>query len=406
MNNQRLNIEYFLPAVFLICFGLLPLINLLWQVDLGIIKGNWLLYPFFIIAIAIYTTLRNKISQEFGLLLLVAFFYSVWFYFSGGHFESIVRFFFSLAPFAFLDLIRNNQSRRSFNFFISIYLISISIPIVISFLQLTGRYPYYEFDTIGDEWTGRISGGYNKPNNFIAILFPVFLLGIYYFYLAGRKWVGSFLIIGVLVMVYITHLRTAMIIFFVILVLGLKPSLTWKIVIFYYRYYLNLVIGLIVLIFFGILYQMKGTVEGLRGRFAMWEAHGFEFLYGSTFLEIIFGKNEIKLPDSYLSDRLIGSLEEAHNNSFRTIILFGIVGFFFYCYFIRRLVFRVAAFKVTARMKFIYFSCFIFLILYSITNEVAYYSSVLWSVLIWIFLIPLDQKQNVIQEFKKDELEA
>ena len=60
----------------------------------------------------------------------------------------------------------------------------------------------------------------------------------------------------------------------------------------------------------------------------------------------------------------------------------------------RWVVLKIGNFKVGYKMRYIYCSCIIFLILYSITNEPVYYSSMFWSITIWLFLNPEKGRSN------------
>jgi hypothetical protein len=326
------------------------------------------------------------------LLMLVAILYTAYFAIIHGHTESIVRFFFTLLPLAFLTQIRTYQKASTVNTFLIAYMLAVMVPVYFSYLQLTGKIPYYEFDVVDGVYGGRISGGYSKPNNFIAMLFPVYMLGLYLWLIKGKKLIGALLIIGVLALVHITGLRVAVVIYFGILVTSFIPEITRKVIVFYYRYYLNFLTAITMMIGLCILFLKKGYVDGIRGRIPMWQGHSYEFFYNSSITEFFFGKGLVKLPIKYDTARLVGSLEEAHNNSLRIIITFGILGYLFYCTIMRWLVLYINKVDVPGRMKFIYFSCFFFLMLYSITNEPVFYSSIFWAILIWIF-IDADKKE-------------
>jgi hypothetical protein len=138
---------------------------------------------------------------------------------------------------------------------------------------------------------------------------------------------------------------------------------------------------------FYISYYVYGIVEVrvLRGRIEMWTAHAETFFSGSLFNKL-FGFQKILADPKFAYEPLIGPLamEEAHNNTFRTIIFFGIVGYFFYSLFIRWLVIRVYGSTENWDIRFIRFSCFTYLLLYMITNEPAYYGGYLYPILVCI----------------------
>jgi hypothetical protein len=393
LTELKLNTDTFLTRAFLFCVSLLPVINLFWQTDFVLLKANWLLYPVIIVSIFLSVLLRKKISFLFMIVMLTAFFYTAVFILNGGQLESVLRLFFSLLPVALLPQIRSYQHTGTIHTFLVVYFLAVLVPVYFSYLQLQGKIPYYEFDVVDGVYGGRISGGYSKPNNFIGMLFPVYMLGLYLWFMKKRKFIGSFLLLSVLILVYITGLRVAVVIYFGILVAGFMPEILRKCIVFYYRYYLNFFVAITGFVALCILYLEKGYIDGIRGRIPMWQGHSYDFFYNSSIVEFFLGKGMVKLPIKYDTAPLVGSLEEAHNNSFRIIITFGVLGYLFYCTVMRWMVLYIERTETSVRMKFIYFSCFFFLILYSITNEPVFYSSIFWAILIWIFINPSAEKQ-------------
>jgi hypothetical protein len=388
----RFNTDTFFTRAFLFCFSLVPIINLFWKTDLVFLKGNWILYPFIVLAVIASFVFRVRISFLFLITLLLVIFYCAYFTLKHGQFESILRFFFTLIPLAFLQQMREHQNDKMIRNFLIVYVIASMVPVYFSYLQLRGIIPYYEFDVVDGVYMGRISGGYSKPNNFIAILFPFFLLGLYLWKVLRKKFIGFIFMGFVLILVYITGLRIAVFIYFGIIALTFAPHLTQRLIVFYYRYGLNFFTGITTMLVCCLLYNHYGFIDAIRGRVAMWQAHSYEFFYNSSLAEIFFGKARVLLPIKWDSAFLVGSMEEAHNNSLRLIITFGLFGFLFYCLVIRWMVLYVNRLKVIPPMMYIYFSCFFFLILYSITNEPVFYSSIFWAIIAWVILNPAKGK--------------
>jgi len=382
-----------IPKVFLYCIATLPAVALLWQQNVLFFKLNWILYPFIIFAILFSISLRGRAPSVFYTFLGIFLLYSVYLIMMPTDWESIFRIFIALLPLTFIRVIQQNHDYTSYRIFWLLYFITICLPLVIAYLQYTERMPYYEYDAVNGETFGRISGGYNKPNNFISFLFPLYLFGFYRWQIQGKKIQGLFLIFFVLSVVYATGLRTAAIVFLSIFVSSFAFTKSSQLIYLYYKYYLNFFVGFLALLIIYFIFINAGFIDALRGRVPMWQAHANAF-FNSSWYEALFGKGVVLLDKKYEGMKIIGSLSEVHNNTFRTLITFGLVGYFLYCSFMRWIVFHVFTSTGNARLRHIRLSCFIFLLLYSITNEPAYYSSVLWSILLWIF--PVWEKKELM----------
>ena len=207
--------------------------------------------------------------------------------------------------------------------------------------------------------------------------------------------IGYSIVISIIFLLVIIGHRTSLISFLVVFISFFFQRSTIRILYNYYKYFLNFIVGISAFLGFYFFYYFFGLKDAMRGRVAMWEAHA-QFFFDSSAFEILFGKQFILLDPKYAHENLIGPLAlfEAHNNTFRTIIFFGVLGFLAYCIFMRWVVLKVHSIAQDGRILFLMFSCFTFLVLYSITNEPFYYGSVLWPILIWIFLA---------QSIKQDE---
>jgi len=383
-------------ASFLFCIALFPYISIFWQdyFPLVNVKINWLLYPILISGIIMVVLIREKAPSVFYLLLLFTLFYLLLIALKGEEFETLFRFSTAVLPFSFIDFFYDEKiSAKNMRLFWIVYCLCFSVPLYYAYLQYVGKMPYYDFDVQNGVYGGRISGGYNKPMNFVAYLFPIFVGGFYFLLIKRKRIIGYGIILGICALLIVIGHRTSLISFLVIIASSFFQRSTIKLIYFYYKNFINFLAGISIFIGFYFFYYAFGIKEGLRGRIAMWEAHAENF-FNDDFLSIIFGNQKILLDSKYSSEPLIGplALEEAHNNTFRTIIFFGVFGYFLYCLFIRWLVLKVYRSTEDQHILFIRFSCFTFLILYMITNEPIYYGSILYPILVCI--LPIYPQRN------------
>jgi hypothetical protein len=256
----------------------------------------------------------------------------------------------------------------------------------ISILQLCQLYPFY--DTGESFWLvdeGRISGGYLKPNNLVAYFFPAYL---YAFYLLDKKETkkGIALILICLLVVFTTYLRTGMLIYCLLLLSYFYSSHLDRLIHFYYRNYGPLVVGIATFFLLGIAFHKFGILHGLRDRLPMWQAHSAYFFNGEVGT-ILFGLSQIKLPDYFHQFLAVLSYTEAHNNTYRIIITFGIVGFTIYCLWMRQIYLSLREESQSPLHRFLTNSCFVYFIVYSTTNEPSFYASIFLTIFAWVFLV-------------------
>lgn len=387
---MRIKSENIIINAFLFSMAFLPVVSLFWQDSLAMtnLKINWVFYPLVIVGIVLSVVFRNRAPREFIYFSFFTILYASFTVIRGGDIQGLLRFTVSVAPFVFLNFFYQ-QSASSTKWFWPLYCFSLCLPLYYSFLQYTGKMPYYEFDVVNGEYVGRTSGGYNKPMNFIAFLFPIYVLGFYFVKIRRKRVIGYFIIFLICSVLLMIGHRTSSLAFLIILASSFFSQTTVRLLYTYYKYYLNFIIGMaafIALYFFQLFF---GLIDGLRGRIPMWLAHAENF-FNSSPLTIFFGEQNIQLHERYKNMKMVGSLQEAHNNAFRTIIFFGVAGFFFYCTFVRWMVLKVSEFTPDRNLLFIRYSCFLFLIFYSITNEPFYYTAILWPTLLWI--LPVEKK--------------
>jgi hypothetical protein len=379
-----------LATILLYAIAFVPLIGLLWEQEFGGFRFNWLVYPVIFFNVFLITLATNTIPQKFLNFCCLIFFYVFFIVFQEGDLESCIRIFFSILPLFYLDRIGTFTADETRSKAIRIFVICLIPALVIGLLQFLGYVEFRDYDSIGGENVGRMSGGYSKPNNFVMFLFPLFLLGID---LHKRRWfLASCIIIGTLVLVLLTGLRTAQLIYIAILAFLVHRKLFIEFVLYYYKYYLNFIIGIVAFVVTFFVYQAKGYIDAFRGRFPLWESHSNEFFH-SNILNILFGRSKVFLDNPHIlikegfyHNPKIESLNEAHNNSFRIIIIFGIVGYFLYATVMRFFVMKMLRSSLETRDKFIIAASFFCMIVYSVTNEPAFYPAIFWCILFWVFI--------------------
>lgn len=372
------------PHGFAVSVLLLPIISLLWQIELFYgIKANWLVYPLFLSFVAISMLLRQKITIEFALLVLFSAFYLILAVIHSGDTNALLRFFICLLPFSFYGL--SPKKGDELSWFWTPYLIILTVPLYCAYLQYTGQMPHYDFDTIDGTDVGRITAGYSQPMNFIVFIFPIYIYGFYLAMIKGNRLVGYGVILAVLFLLVIIGHRTSLVGFLIVFIAHFLYRLSAQLVKMYYKYFLPFIVGITSFVALYIYKIQYGFLEGLRGRIPMWLAHA-ETFFKSGPIEILLGQQEVMLdPKQYTVSPLLASLEEVHNNTFRIIIYFGVAGFALYCVLVRWLVLNTYRNSNGSKMRFLKMSCFIFLIFFSITNEPLFYGGILWPILLCLF---------------------
>jgi hypothetical protein len=383
-----------LYKLFLITTAFMPLASLFWDVSLVSVKMNWAPYPLFLFAVVLTVSLKRKTPGEFVLLIFLAAFYLFLATVRGREVESIFRFVIAIMPLTFYFFFEN-ITVSSHRYFWWIYCSLMLIPVFFSYLQYTGRMPYYEFDYSNDLKIGRISGGYNKPNNLIAFTLPIFLLGFYLWKVKARRLLGLSIVFAIMFGIFLIGHRTSLIAFVIIFFSSFFMSTTRKMIYSYYNYFLNFFVPILAFIGLRIMFSTVGLWDAIRGRVPVWQLHALQF-FDQGPLSMLFGLQTVLIQPEY-QDPTVVLNDEAHNNSFRTIIVFGLAGFFLYCLVIRKIVLHIQKADYSPRLKFILFSCFTYLILYCVTNEPLYYGATLWPIMIWIFLVQSMPSERKVQ---------
>lgn len=384
-NNLKFNIGItnIIYRLFLLTTSVMPLASLFWDKTFFWIKANWLPYSIFLIT-PFLILFRKRIPIEFLLLIFFTTIYLVLVFINGGETETILRFAITIMPLTIYFLFEK-VTDSTHSYFWWIYCTIMIIPIYNSYMQYVGKIPFDEFDAVNGEVWGRMSGGYQKPMNLVAFGVPLFLSGFYLWKVRQLKFIGIAIIVAILIGVFMIGHRTSLIAYVVIFVSSFFMRTTEKIIYTYYHYFLNFFVPILAFIFFRFMLSTVGLWDKLRGRVPIWELHSWQF-FDQGLIDILIGTQKVILEPKY-QDPSVYLIAEAHNNSFRTMIVFGLIGFFLYCIVMRKIVLHIQKRQYQMQLKFIVFSCFTYFILYTITNEPLYYGSVLWPILIWIFLV-------------------
>lgn len=369
---------------FLVCILLIPVLSLLWNHTFFGFKLSWVSLILFPLSIILYLCKKKTISHFFALYLCFFFFYLVIFFLRQADYEIVIRFFLSVLPLVLFSKMRIKWIQVNKIFFWQIYMSLLIIPFSLSILQLLGLSQFY--DTGAAIWlvdSGRISGGYMKPNNLVTYFFPAYLYGFYL--LKHKKSMLGMIIILICALIVITStLRIAIVIYLIIpAFIIFRSKLEWWIIL-YYKLFGPFLIGIITFFALNLSFDFWGPVEGIRDRLPMWQAHA-NFFFGSELPCILFGQSEVELPSSYYYITEIKSFQEAHNNSFRIILTFGLVGFLAYCLLIRKSVMDFMRHN-KGQDNMLGYACLIYYIVYSVTNEPAFYVSMFWCIMLWFFI--------------------
>ena len=382
-STYRLGITNLIYRLFLLTTAVMPLASLFWDTNFFWIKANWAPYSIFLIT-PFLIPLRKRIPVEYVVLIFLSVLYLLLAYLNGGETETVIRFAITIMPLTFYFLFDGITDNKH-NYFWWIYGTIMLIPIYNSYMQYIGKMPFDEFDAVNGEVWGRMSGGYQKPMNLVAFGVPIYLFGFYLWRVRQLKFIGITIVVAVLIGIYLIGHRTSLIAYLVIFVSSFFMRTTQKLIYAYYHYFLNFFVPILAFISFRLMLSTVGLWDKLRGRVPIWELHSQQF-FDQGLMDILIGSQKVLLESKYQDPSVI-LIAEAHNNSFRTIIVFGLLGFFFYCFVMRKIVMHIQKRNYENSLKFIIFSCFTYFILYTITNEPLYYGSVLWPVLIWIFLV-------------------
>lgn len=308
--------------------------------------------------------------------------YVLVFRWNAGEYQVLLRIAVALAPLFLMDSIRAGLSDSDIRWFWKLYLVVLLVPITICVLQLLWIVDYYDYGMAYGLYPGRISGGYIKPNNLNAILFPAFLLGLDMIN-RGRKAKGMALAGFVFLVVIVSGLRTSVISYAAVIAASLIPVKSNGIILRGFRYGAFVAFGVVSFFVLSFSRGLFGLIEGLRLRLPMWMVQA-EYYFHSGWTRILFGNGSVHLPAEAATHK-IASLTEVHNNDFRIIVTFGLAGYILYGWLLRDVALRIESTPRDSN-KFLQTACLIHLLLYSVTNEPVFYPGVAWPLTAWILL--------------------
>lgn len=374
--NQELPPKTFFGGIVLI-----PIASLFWSMGVGFFHWNWFPLIFFPVCTAWVLLSVRSFNLDHLLFFGVFIFYTILFPFNEGDYLSVLRIFTSLLPLLFIKDISNYSRKINKKTFWGLFFLSLSLPLILSIMQLIGKFPFY--DSGKALWIverGRISGGYSKPNNLIIYFFPALLYGISIY--KKYRVIGLLIIIVCLFLSLTSTLRISIIIYTAVLLSSFFPQTLNRLVVLYYKYCVPIIVSLVGLIILSLSFDLLGPHLALRERLPVWQAHANSFL-NADISTIAFGKSSVQLESLYQAFPEVLRFDEAHNNSIRIIVTFGVIGFFAYSLFMRRIVLFV---NTAYKNPYLANCCFLSYALYSITNEPAFYPSIFWCTMVWALI--------------------
>jgi len=231
------------------------------------------------------------------------------------------------------------NSEDKFQKFSDLFILAVSVPLVISLLQVAGVIQYEYLDWINGQPIGRATGSYQHPLD--LVYFVIYLIPILFYCVdkyAGK--VRSILYVAVLtlafVAVYFTYHRTAL------FVLGIQIML-WLLLKKRYRELLVLsvigILGVILLsskiatLYSNLLDILQGKIsifdrDFLRGRGSIWYLFLTSWL-NSNPLHWIIGQGA-SITSGYVPDLGFFETDEPHNDFLRILVSYGLSGLFIY----------------------------------------------------------------------------
>lgn len=395
--NKLLSKSKNLILFFLLLFSIKPILDLYWQENIGGVSVIWLIYPpiYGIYFALILESLANKKIDE-PILLNFAFIFSLLInaiFFGLTDYSSYSRILTSLFVIFFFQRIIAIGPSMKVAYLAQLYSLGLLIPIYIAILQINGSFPIYSFDDVDGVSIGRISGGYSKPNNFAAYIFPVYLF--FLFQLSGcvswlKRITYLILIVSIFILIknYVNH-RTFTNIYVLIVLIFYLPFLQALMFHFFHKkiyIYCVLVVFFILSVFHDTSFVSEWMFSpswGMRGRIFNWVIHLREWI-NSDLRTIAFGKGFVYAE----AQQTAGFVLEFHSEFGRILETYGILGLSAYFIGLNRVFQKVLVdFKSDRRKMSLGLSSMTALFLYSITNEAGHFPPVFWSLSIWLLLL-------------------
>jgi len=231
---------------------------------------------------------------------------------------------------------------ESFNKFAKYFILAVSVPVLLSFLQRAGLLPFEYWDWIEGKMVGRVSGTYQHPLGLIYFLVYAIPLSLYLLSYSQLSWrsrvmLWAFIALSLLAIIFTYH-RTAL------LVIGVALWLWMVLTRNYVRaVLLILLVGLVAFWFkdrIEILYESVGAVirgkvafssnEFLRGRGMNWYLFLSSLLGAHPFFWL-FGRGG-SVAEGFVPNFGYWSSNEPHNDFIRILHAYGFIGLGLYVY--------------------------------------------------------------------------
>lgn len=334
-----LNLKY--PGSFIYIFLISkPLVDLTWQwrffriLNQDINLQTVLAVYVVMITILILVTMKNRAVTNPWIILFSGF--SIFSSLLSGNSNSInelLRLISGISFFITVGLVIKTEA--SVEKFADLFILVVSVPLVISMLQIAGLAPFEYWDWIGGVQIGRATGSYQHPLDLVYYI--IYLMPFIYFRLDKFKvslrsipYLAIFLL--ALLAVYFTYDRTS----FVVLIIQM---VIWLIIKRQYRILVIVVsLGFLGVIIFNekiaVLYSnlidiIQGKIafyspDFLRGRGVLWYLFLNSWFTGGP-MAWIFGRG-VSIASGFVP--LIGTLttDEPHNDFLRILHAYGLAG--------------------------------------------------------------------------------
>lgn len=383
--------------IMLIVISIKPLLDLFWQIEIGPLKLIWIPYfimlPMFAIYLAWCISVGRLRFEPAAALVLVVL--AIFQYYLAGSVSVDSYFRLNLSIFISLVLIHfaGNVNALDLKLTKKIFFFGVFLSLTIGILQYVGLFPNYEFDWVDGVRVPRATGGYSKPTNFGAYIYPLFMfcLGMSSVSMQRTKkikWVFFASIILSFVLVVIKY-RTWSIIFLVSYLLYFVPYKLFFVSVrsVFFGVLTAMSVFYLFLVFYADFFKQQGWL--LRGRVANWSVHLSEF-FESEFVQILFGRG--KVFTNFYGQTEGGFAIEFHSDFGRVLITYGILGFLLIYYLVYNWV-LLAAGALGRRLKWCGYAIFLSYCFYSITNETLHYPSILFC-FVFSFLVLFEIERN------------
>lgn len=228
------------------------------------------------------------------------------------------------------------SQEESFNKFAKYFILSVSVPVLLSFLQRAGLLPFEYWDWIESEMVGRVSGTYQHPLGLIYFLVYAIPLSLYllsYSYLSWRSRVvlWMFIVLSLLAIAFTYH-RAALFVIGISLWLWMVLSRKYKFAVllillggfaaFWFREWIGILYGDIGAVIVGKVAFSSG--EFLRGRGMNWYLF-LSSLFKSHPFFWLFGRGG-SVAEGFVPGFGYWSSNEPHNDFIRILHAYGFIG--------------------------------------------------------------------------------